>query len=225
MTGRGRLWTVATLLVALAVPNVAGALPEWLVGPSPGPAVQFVLFLLYFGAATAIVVLVLRADGVSAADIGIRQPGWITVASGLALWAVGVVVLPVLTVPLGRLFGTDGVQSGINELAALPSALRVFVALGAGAVEELLYRGFAIERLSRLTGRPWLAGAVAATLFGLAHVPSWGLGFALSADLPLGIYMTAFYLWRRDLIANMIAHSTGLLVAMFTVVPWAGSQS
>jgi membrane protease YdiL (CAAX protease family) len=178
-----------------------------------------VLFLLYFGAATAIVVLVLRADGVSAADIGIRQPGWITVASGLALWAVGVVVLPVLTVPLGRLFGTDGVQSGINELAALPSALRVFVALGAGAVEELLYRGFAIERLSRLTGRPWLAGAVAATLFGLAHVPSWGLGFAIVRGLPLGIYMTAFYLWRRDLIANMIAHSTGLLVAMFTVVP------
>ena len=35
MAGRGRLWTVATLLVALAVPNVFGALPEWLVADNP----------------------------------------------------------------------------------------------------------------------------------------------------------------------------------------------
>ena len=219
MTRRRPAWTIATLLVALAVPHVFGSLPESFVGHAPGPAIQLLLFVLYFGVATAIVALVLRADGVTAADIGIRRPGWMTVASGLALWAVGLVVLPVLTAPLGRLFGTPGVESGISELASMPPALRVFVALGAGAVEELLYRGFAIERLSRLTGRPWVVGAIAATLFGLAHVPSWGLGFALSADLPLGIYTTAFYLWRRDLVANMIAHSTGLLVAMFTVVP------
>jgi membrane protease YdiL (CAAX protease family) len=219
MSGRGWLWTVATLLVALAVPNVFGALPTGLVGPAPVPAVQWLIFLLYFGVATATVVLVLRADGVTPAEIGLRRPGWITVASGVALWAVGLLVLPLITAPLARLFGTDGVQSGLNELAAVPRALRVVVAIGAGAVEELLYRGFAIERLSRLTSRRWLAGAIAATLFGLAHLSSWGLGFALSSDLPFGIYMTVFYLWRRDLVANMIAHSLGLLVAMFTVVP------
>jgi len=219
MADRGQVWTVATLLIALAVPNVFGALPEWLVGPAPGPAVQWLIFLLYFGVASATVVLVLRADGVTAADIGLRRPGWLTVASGVALWAVGEVVLPVITAPLARLLGTPGVESGISELASMPPALRVFVAIGAGTVEELLYRGFAIERLSRLTGRRWVAGAIAATLFGLAHVPSWGLGFALSADLPLGIYATAFYLWRRDLVANMIGHSLGILVAMFTVVP------
>jgi membrane protease YdiL (CAAX protease family) len=219
MTERGRLWTIATLLIALAVPNVFGVLPEWLVAPAPGPAVQWLIFLLYFGVASAVVALVLRADGVTAADIGLRRPGWITVASGVAVWAVGLLVLPVITAPLARLFGTEGVQSGLNELATMPPALRVFVAIGAGAVEELLYRGFAIERLSRLTSRRWLAGAIAATVFGLAHVSTWGLGFALSTDLPFGIYATAFYLWRRDLVANMIGHSTGLLVAMFTVVP------
>jgi membrane protease YdiL (CAAX protease family) len=218
MAGRGRLWAVATLLVGLAVPNVFGALPEWLVGPAPGPALQWLIFVLYFGVATAIVVFVLRADGVTAADIGLRRPGWITAASGVVVWAVGLLVLPMITAPLARLFGNEGLQSGITALVAFPPALRVFVAVGAGAVEELLYRGFAIERLSRLTSRRWLAGAIAAILFGLAHVSSWGLGFALSADLPFGIYMTVFYLWRRDLVANMIAHSLGLLVAIFTVV-------
>ena len=28
-----------------------------------------------------------------------------------------------------------------------------------------------------------------------------------------------FYLWRRDLVANMLAHSSGIVVAMFTMVP------
>jgi hypothetical protein len=45
------------------------------------------------------------------------------------------------------------------------------------------------------------------------------LSFALIGDLPFGFLMTAFYLWRRDLVANMLAHSAGLVFAMFTVVP------
>ena len=49
--------------------------------------------------------------------------------------------------------------------------------------------------------------------------PAWGLAFALAADLPVGIVMTIFYIWRRDLLANMIAHSAGLVVSLLTVVP------
>ena len=69
MAGRRRLWTIATLLVALAVPHVFGALSEWLVGPAPGPAVQWLIFLLYFGVASAVVALVLR-DGLRPVGIG-----------------------------------------------------------------------------------------------------------------------------------------------------------
>jgi membrane protease YdiL (CAAX protease family) len=58
-----------------------------------------------------------------------------------------------------------------------------------------------------------------ALAFGLAHVPAWGLGVALGADLPFGIVMTLFYLWRRDLLANILAHSAGLVVGLLTVVP------
>jgi len=31
--------------------------------------------------------------------------------------------------------------------------------------------------------------------------------------------MTLFYLWKRDLLANILAHSTSLVVAMLTIVP------
>ncbi len=53
--------------------------------------------------------------------------------------------------------------------------------------------------------------------FGLAHIPAWGSAFAIAADLPLGILMTAVYLWRRDLIANILAHSAALVVGLLVL--------
>jgi len=111
------------------------------------------------------------------------------------------------------------VRSGMASLAQMPMWLRLIVAVTSGPTEELLYRGFAVDQLTRLFGRPWVAGAVAAVIFGLAHVPTWGLGFALAADLPMGIYATAFYIWRRDLAANMFAHALGLVIAMSSIGP------
>jgi hypothetical protein len=58
---------------------------------------------------------------------------------------------------------------------------------------------------------------MAAIASGFAHVPAWGRGPALGADLPFGVVMTLFYLWRRDLAANALAHSPGLLVSLLTI--------
>jgi hypothetical protein len=41
------------------------------------------------------------------------------------------------------------------------------------------------------------------------------------ADLPVGVILALFYLWRRDLFANMLAQSAWLIVALFTTVPTA----
>ena len=81
-------------------------------------------------------------------------------------------------------------------------------------VEESLAR---IERLATMCGSRWIGAAAAAAAFGLAHVPYWGVRFSLAADLPFGIVMTIFYLWRRDLVANAIAHSTGLVVSLLSL--------
>jgi hypothetical protein len=42
----------------------------------------------------------------------------------------------------------------------------------------------------------------------------WGGVFAIAADLPMGMLMTFAYIWRRDLVANALAHSAGLLIGM-----------
>ena len=93
----------------------------------------------------------------------------------------------------------------------------LFIGVTSGAVEETLYRGYAIERLSAICGSRWFGAALATIAFGLAHVPYWGIRFSLAADLPFGILMTLLYLWRRDLAANAIAHAGALVVGLLSL--------
>ena len=72
-------------------------------------------------------------------------------------------------------------------------------------MEEVLYRGFALDHLARLSGSDWMAAALVVAAFGLAHVPLWGWAPALTTAIS-GAALTLFYLWHRDLAANIAAH-------------------
>jgi uncharacterized protein len=211
--------SAAGLLIALAGSPVFVAISERLFGELPALGVQVALQLLYCGMAAFLLWFVLRVERLPLKSIGLRQPTWLTIVSGIGLLLVASFVVAPMTAPLQEALGTDGIQAGLDEIAAMPLWFRIVVGLTGGMIEEFFYRGYAIERLATITGRAWIGGLISAVVFGLAHIPEWGLGFALAADMPFGLLMTAFYLWRRDLLANMLAHSTGLGVAMFTVVP------
>jgi membrane protease YdiL (CAAX protease family) len=105
----------------------------------------------------------------------------------------------------------------VRELAVLPVWFRVAAALMGGAIEETLYRGYAVGRLEALTGRRRLAVAIVVAVFTLSHVPLWGIVFSLVAVLPFSALMTAAYAWRRDLLANSAAHSATLLAGLLTI--------
>jgi uncharacterized protein len=82
-------------------------------------------------------------------------------------------------------------------------------------VEELFYRGYSIERL-RLVGfgRFWSV-AIPLVVFSLGH---WSGGAAnILIAFAAGLILTGFYLWRRDLVANMIGH--GLVDFVANVLP------
>ena len=208
--------TLAGLALALLGPSLFVVISDGLFSPTPRLAVQVVLQLLYCLLPVAIVWIVIARERLPLRSIGLRRPTWRTVAWGVLLWA-GVWVLSLLTAPLLRLTGTAGLDEGLQRITVMPIWFRIVAGLTGGLVEETLYRGYAVERLSTLFGSPWLGGLIAVTAFTLAHVPTWGLGFALAADLPFGIAMTLFYLWKRDLLANSLAHSAGLVVGLLAV--------
>jgi uncharacterized protein len=70
---------------------------------------------------------------------------------------------------------------------------------------EVLFRGYAVERLEELTGNLNLAAISSCAVFAFAHVGPWGWAHLLIAGFGGGV-LTALYLWRRNLWVNIIAH-------------------
>jgi membrane protease YdiL (CAAX protease family) len=211
--------TGVALLAALAGPPLFVLIPDLLSGETPTLVVQIVFQLLYCALAGFVVWVVLCRERLPLRSIGLRRPDWSTLVSAIVLCLGALYLLPLLTAPFLNVLGSDSLKAGLGRLAPLPVWFRVVIGVTGGIVEETLYRGYAIERLAAITGRRWLGGAISAVAFGLAHVPAWGIGFALGADLPFGIVMTLVYLWRRDLLANILAHSAVLVVSLLTAVP------
>jgi membrane protease YdiL (CAAX protease family) len=82
----------------------------------------------------------------------------------------------------------------------------VLLVVTAGVFEELAFRGYALERLSELTGRRWLAALASWAAFTLCHGPSFGFAHLLPVAF-VGALVTALYLWQRDLVVNIVAHA------------------
>lgn len=147
---------------------------------------------------------VLRVERLPLASIGLRRIG--VKDAGIALLAgVGVtaalaflyfVVFPVLHWDIGTKFDT---------LLATPFWWRLISTVRAAVSEEVLFRGYAIERLQTLTGSRVVASLVSCAIFTLDHVPAWGWQHVLIAGTG-GIAFTLLYLWRRNLGTNIIAH-------------------
>lgn len=150
--------------------------------------------------AVALLVIIRRGERLPLTSIGIgTSPWWRSILWGLVLTIVCAVVGGALAA-LTRY----GHGPGAAPFAKLPLWLITLIVVRAGVVEELCYRGYAIERLQALgLGRFW-AAAIPLVIFSVAH---WTGGWAnIVIALALGGVLTWFYMWRRDLVANMIGH-------------------
>ena len=199
--------TLVGLLLALAGPPLIALLGS---RPASGPPSLPGLLLgqaLLAGLAAAVVAIVLLWEGQPLRSIGLKPPGWSTVAWGVGMAAFFILLLGPLLLRLPGWLGLGGFAPTLARLASLPLWYLLLAVLVGGVAEEVLYRGYALDRLGILLGSPWLAGLVVVLLFGFAHVPLWGIGPALTMTIS-GAALTLFFLWHGDLLANIIAHVT-----------------
>lgn len=209
--------TVTGLCVALAGPPALVVIPKWLLGDHLTLAQHFLLQLILCGMAAFVVLIVVRFEHQPLRSIGLRKPTWSTPVTAALLLVFAFLVQPILTAPLVKLWDKGGRDAGVATIAAWAAWFRLFVALTSGIVEETLYRGYLVERLIGITGRTWLGAILAMLAFGAAHIPAWGTGFALTNDLAAGVVLVLVYVWRRDLIANILAHTAGLIIGLFSI--------
>jgi membrane protease YdiL (CAAX protease family) len=171
-----------------------------LIVPDPGRGGVFLKEILIWVSAGTLLWLITKKEGLPLSSIGIgnskalKSIAWAFAAATLSLAVAG--VLAHLTQ-----YGTGPASRAFDKL---PLWLITMIVIRAGVVEELFYRGYAIDRLERV-GLPRAAAVtLPLIIFSLGH---WTGGAAnVLIALVIGAMLTAFYLWRRDLPSNMLAH-------------------
>jgi len=170
------------------------------------------IYWLLVAATLAYVVLVERRP---LSSIGWRKPRIVDLLIGLAfsvLIVAGLAAIYLVVLPALRLDETQA----FNSLTATPAWWLAISVVRAGVSEEILFRGYPIERLQELTGSRAIAVVLPLVLFALAHVGPWGWSHLIVAGFG-GAMFTLLYVWRRNLWVNIAAHvlvdAVGMLAA------------
>lgn len=170
----------------------------------------------------AVAWLLIRFAGQRWRDLGLRRPG------NLASALLGTVVLFTLVylastrlVPvLAGLFSATPGPVFLGYIRGNTVAFVGWIAIAwsvGGFAEELLFRGFLIDRASAAFGSGWLAGAGAvslqAALFGLMHLHQGSLGLVFSATMAV-IYGVVYLSCGRNLWPLILVHGAWNSVAI-----------
>jgi membrane protease YdiL (CAAX protease family) len=164
---------------------------------------------LHWLCAIVVLLIIKRSERLPLTSVGIGTcPLWRSLLWGLLL----AVVCGAVGLGIAILTHFGGGKTG-ESLGRLPLWLVLLIVIRAGVIEEFFYRGYTIERLQAIGLNKYAAAAVPLLVFSLGH---WQGGWAnVVIALALGGVLSASYLWRRDLVANIIGH---FIVDFFGVV-------
>lgn len=150
---------------------------------------------------------VLVAENKPLASIGLSQPDRGDILVGIGLFVLGMVLLGLAAQIVGRLgIGTGPVGNRSGEISGVwPLLAVIFVGITAGVTEEILYRGYALERIEGVANSTWIAGTVTAVVFVLIHFETHGIAGMLTIS-PIAVLLTIAYIWRRNLFVAIVGH-------------------
>ncbi len=199
-----RFQIIVGLLLTLGGANIGlGSLGERYSGMGP----LFGREVLWWALVAVVLAFILFVERLPLSSIGFKRPTWGTlwaIPAGAAL-AIGIPLIYFVVFPLLHLH-MNTVE--MAKLGATPFWYRLLLVTRAAVCEEILFRGYPIPRIEELTGRTWIAALVSWVAFTAAHLGSWGWAQLIVAGYG-GAVLTALYLWRRDLVCNILAHFIG----------------
>ncbi len=152
-----------------------------------------------------LLVLVVKGEKLNLGSIGLHNKHWgkslvlasLILISSIALIAALLGIFHLVGIPFG-----EGGES--NRYQNVSLAVISIMVIRAGVIEEICYRGFIIERLEKYTGNRIIYLYLPALIFGLVHYRQGLSGIIIATAA--GLLLAFFYLKKRDLKANIIAH-------------------
>ena len=205
---RARLMAIAGLALAWGLPELQ--LPARLF-PGPSLAAHVAREGVWWALGCVLLLWVARIERSPLSSLGLREPTIATIGWGVAFVAPAMASVMLSYAVLFPMLGLHQNMETTRSLVTVPLWLQTATMVRAGVVEEILYRGYPIERLTFLTGRRWLAATLSILVFTASHISTWG--YAQLIVVAFGaVLLTALYLWRRDLPACMIAHALTAII-------------
>jgi uncharacterized protein len=205
MKDRRPVLTIIALLITL---GCAGLLLSKVRNEFAGPG-HFAAYEIFWWALVALLLFYVRwAERLPLSSIGFWRPGiriiLIGIAAGIVVFA-GLAGIYLVILPALHFKEDPQVTEVMSLMLAKPFWWRLTLILRGAIAEEIIFRGYAIERIRELTGSFSIAGIISCTLFALEHLGVWSWGHVVIAGFA-GAILTLLYIWRRNLWVNTIAH-------------------
>ena len=200
--------TALGTLLALVVPLLyAFLIGPLVVQPVTTPVTYALIgFVVYWSLACGLIAITRMGERQSLGSLGFKRLSWrmVLVAGGLGILLS--VTVPLLTLLTARVLPVAESGGVVDTASRYPAWIVLLSILTAGITEEVVFRGYALERLVQRTDNLWVGAFVSLTAFVLAHGSGWNLGHILGVVLPLGLILTGLYIWQRNLIFVIIVH-------------------
>jgi uncharacterized protein len=163
--------------------------------------------IIWWAMAVIILMYVLFVERRALSSVGFHQLGFWNIFFGILAGIVSLISLYFIYFKLFPLFHVNQAveMNQKNQLVATPFWWRLISTIRAALCEEILFRGYAIERLQEISRSTAVAAILSCIIFALAHVGEWGWAHLLVVGV-VGAIFTLLYVWRRNIWANAIAH-------------------
>jgi membrane protease YdiL (CAAX protease family) len=150
------------------------------------------------------------------ASVGLERPTRRQALAGLGAGVVALVVGLLVTGVAVAVFDLRQPET-LTTIGSLSLPVKLTIVATAVVTEEILWRGYPIERLTELTGSVWVGAVTSFVVFLAVHYPAWGLVGALPQAV-FALALVGVYVGTRNVVACILTHAV-INVVMILVVP------
>ncbi len=201
--------TLSGLALALVLPVIYTLFisPIYLKPHAKEPSFTLINLAILWLFALGILLFTRKSEKLPLLSIGWKKLSWKWVLAAIGIGILLSILVPVLTLLISKIIpATD--EGTISTVTTNYSWwILLLSVLTAGITEEILFRGYPLERLLESTGNKWISGLISLVFFVAVHAAGWNLAHIIGVVIPLGAILTGLYVWKRNLLFVMIIHT------------------